>query len=325
MKHGSLFSGIGGFDLAASWMGWENVFQVEIDPFCQKVLEKNFPNTKRHGDIKEFDGTQYRGAIDIVSGGFPCQPFSSAGRRKGTSDDRHLWPEMLRVIREVQPRYVVGENVYGLLTWGGGLVFEEVQASLENEGYEVIPVVLPACGVQAIHQRDRVWIIAHSSRDGCRRNSGEFSETDEPETARRQNGRIPKSTYSNEGVLTKDADRFRWNDPINEGGSILGRQWLLGAGNDDDIWGRLPTPPLIRRNDDGISDWLDKRNASLGNAIVPQVAYEIFKAIQATIDGSPQRILSPPWSSSSMDTSAQRAASIHRSNCKDFINPTVLS
>src|SRR5688572_707622 len=107
MRHASLFSGIGGFDLAAQWMGWENVFQVEIDKFCQKVLEKNFPNVKRYGDIKEFKGGDYRGTIDVLSGGFPCQPFSSAGERLGTEDHRHLWPENFRIVREVQPPNIV--------------------------------------------------------------------------------------------------------------------------------------------------------------------------------------------------------------------------
>jgi DNA (cytosine-5)-methyltransferase 1 len=102
-RHGSLFSGIGGFDLAAEWAGFENIFQVEIDPFCQKVLQKNFPKTQKYGDIKKFDGTKFRGKIDIISGGFPCQPFSCAGKRKGTEDDRHLWPEMLRIIDEIKP------------------------------------------------------------------------------------------------------------------------------------------------------------------------------------------------------------------------------
>lgn len=169
LRHGSLFSGIGGFDLAAEWMGWENVFQVEIDPFCQKVLEKNFPNVTKYGDIKEFNGTKYRGAVDIISGGFPCQPFSSAGKRKGNKDDRHLWPEMLRVIGEVQPSYIVGENVYGLLNWSKGLVFEQVCADLENEGYQVQPVILPACAVDAPHRRDRIWFVAYSQGNHDRR------------------------------------------------------------------------------------------------------------------------------------------------------------
>src|SRR5574343_371934 len=100
MKHGSLFSGIGGFDLAAEWVGWTNIFQVENDKFCNKILEKNFPNVKRYGDIKEFNAAEYRGAVDIISGGFPCQGFSVAGKQRGAADHRFLWPEMLRVIQE---------------------------------------------------------------------------------------------------------------------------------------------------------------------------------------------------------------------------------
>ncbi len=183
MRHGSLFSGIGGFDLAAEWMGWDNVFQVEKDPFCQKVLAKNFPKTKRYGDIREFDGTQYRGAIDILSGGFPCQPYSIAGQRKGTEDDRHLWPEMLRIIGEVQPRWVVGENVSGLLNWSGGLVLKQIKTDLEDKGFTMLPpAILPACGKNAPHRRDRLWIIAHSTEyfsnyeDRCGNGSCQVSE-----------------------------------------------------------------------------------------------------------------------------------------------------
>src|ERR1051326_4992769 len=110
MRHGSLFSGIGGFDLAAEWMGWENVFQVEIDGFCSKVLKKNFPNVTRYSNIDEFDGKKYYGAIDILSGGPPCQPSSQAGKRKGEKDDRWKWPQTLRVLGEIRPRFALFEN-----------------------------------------------------------------------------------------------------------------------------------------------------------------------------------------------------------------------
>lgn len=157
MTHASLFSGIGGFDLAAEWLGWENIFQVEIDPFCQKVLAKNFPNAKRYADIKQFRGTPYIGTVDVISGGFPCQPYSVAGQRRGSDDDRALWPEMLRVIREIQPTWVVGENVPGIIS----MEFESVCTDLESAGYAVQPFIVPACAVNALHRRDRVWIIAH--------------------------------------------------------------------------------------------------------------------------------------------------------------------
>lgn len=142
--HGSLFSGIGGFDLAAEWAGWENIFHCEINPFGQKVLSYYWPNSIKYHDITKTDFTIHRGTIDVLTGGFPCQPYSQAGKRLGKEDERHLWPEMLRAIREIQPRWVVGENVRGLITWNGGMVFDEVQADLEAEGYEVLPFLLPA-------------------------------------------------------------------------------------------------------------------------------------------------------------------------------------
>ena len=157
MTHGSLFSGIGGFDLAAEWMGWKNVFHSEIDEFCSKVLNYHFPNAKSYKDIKETNFTEWSGKVDVVSGGFPCQPFSIAGKRKGDADDRHLWLEMLRAIREIQPSWVVGENVSGIVNWSRGMVFKQIQIDLENEGYEVFPVLnLPACGKNAPHKRERI-------------------------------------------------------------------------------------------------------------------------------------------------------------------------
>lgn len=134
MTHASLFSGIGGFDLAAEWAGWTNMFNCEIDGFCRKVLKYHFPNAQQYADIRTTDFTVWRGRIDVLTGGFPCQPFSLAGKRRGTEDDRYLWPEMLRAIREIRPEWVVGENVYGFVNWSKGLVFEQVCADLENEG-----------------------------------------------------------------------------------------------------------------------------------------------------------------------------------------------
>ena len=180
MRHGSLFSGIGGFDLAAEWMGWENIFHCEWNPFGQKVLKYYFPNSISYEDITKTDFSIHRGNIDIISGGFPCQPYSSAGKRLGKEDERHLWPEMLRAIREIQPSWVVGENVRGLTNWNGGMVFDEVQAELEAEGYEVTPFLLPACAVNAPHRRDRIWFVAYSDRYGrrclCRQQSKQSFE-----------------------------------------------------------------------------------------------------------------------------------------------------
>lgn len=160
--HISLFTGIGGFDKAADWIGWENVAHCEWNSFGQYVLKNHWPYSITYHDIKKTNFTIHRHTIFIVSGGFPCQPYSLAGLRKGTEDERHLWPEMLRTIREVAPPWVVGENVRGLINWNGGLVFDEVQADLEAEGYEVLPFLLPAAGVNAPHERYRIWFIAYS-------------------------------------------------------------------------------------------------------------------------------------------------------------------
>ena len=189
ITHASLFSGIGGAELAASWMGWENVFHCEINPFCRRVLEYWFPNSTSYEDITTTDFTPWRGKIDILTGGFPCQPFSLAGSRKGAEDDRYLWPHMLRAVREIQPAWVVGENVAGLLTMvqPGEAVDVASQASLFNEsnlcrteqqytfdlicqdleacGYSVQPFLVPACAVGAPHRRDRVWIVARLAAD----------------------------------------------------------------------------------------------------------------------------------------------------------------
>ena len=168
LRHGSLFSGIGGFDLAAEWMGWENVFHCEWNEFGQRVLKHYWPNAESFSDITKTDFTKYYGTIDVISGGFPCQPYSSAGKRRGKEDERHLWPEMLRAIREVSPRFVVGENVRGLTNWNGGLVFDEVCAELESLGYQVAPVIIPACGLGAPHKRERIWFVAYAENSGYR-------------------------------------------------------------------------------------------------------------------------------------------------------------
>lgn len=251
MRHGSLFSGIGGFDLASEWMGWENVFHCEWNPFGQKVLHHYWPTAIQYHDITKTDFTIHRGQIDIITGGFPCQPYSMAGKRKGKQDERHLWPEMLRAIREIQPRWVVGENVLGLVNWDGGLVFHEVQAELEAQGYKVQPYVLPAASVNAPHRRDRVWFVAYSLCNGH-----ESRETRQRSQARPQ---------------PHDKQFKRCNK--------------LPRANFE----MFPSVSPICFGDDGISERLDSitfskwRNESIkagGNAIVPQVVHQIFKAIQ---------------------------------------------
>lgn len=192
LTHGSLFSGIGGPEIAAEIMGWKNVFHCEINPFGRKILDYWFPNSKSYEDITKTDFTEWRGKINVLTGGFPCQPFSCAGQRKGAEDNRYLWPEMLRAIREIQPDWVVGENVAGILSMvqpgsetalgreeslfgevdrkrilhRQEYVVETVCNDLEREGYSVQPVVIPACAVGAPHRRDRVFFIAHRADAG---------------------------------------------------------------------------------------------------------------------------------------------------------------
>lgn len=166
MTHASLFSGIGGFDLAAEWAGWQTLFNCEIDEWSRNILKYYWPNAKQNTDIRTTDFTVWRGRIDVLSGGFPCQPFSQAGKRRGTEDERHLWPEMLRAIREILPRWIVGENVRGIVNWQDGLVFEQVCSDLENEGYKVQPYLLPITAVNGHIERYRCWFIAHADSFG---------------------------------------------------------------------------------------------------------------------------------------------------------------
>jgi len=260
MTHGSLFSGIGGFDLASEWMGWDNLFHCEWESFPRKILNYHFPKSISYGDIKETDFTIWQRKIDILTGGFPCQPYSAAGKRLGKQDERHLFPEMLRAVREIQPRWVVGENVRGLVSWNGGLVFEEVQTDLEGEGYEVQPFLLPAAGVNAPHKRDRVWFIAYAIE-----------------------GRSTNASDSN--LLGQE--RLRINRVAQEKGQ--GREQRFSElGNLQYKWEECSTQPPICCGDDGIpreldsitfSKWRRESIKGYGNAIVPQVAFQIFKAI----------------------------------------------
>ena len=191
MTHASLCTGIGACELAATWMGWKNLFSCEIDEFCNKVLKHHYPKATHYGDIFEQDFREWRGRVDVLTAGFPCQPFSCAGKRNGAEDDRYLWPEVLRVINEVRPTWFVGENVGGILSMvlpgeeikvgsytdvcGENYTFyekrqryviEQIRLDLESIGYSVQPVVIPACAVGAPHRRDRVWFIA-TNTDGA--------------------------------------------------------------------------------------------------------------------------------------------------------------
>jgi DNA (cytosine-5)-methyltransferase 1 len=356
MKHLDLFSGIGGFALAAEWAfgDVEHVF-CDFEPFSQTIIKKHWPNSQIHGDIRQLtadsigcghvhgelekhsteSGEQAlsqsstgcgRFEVDILTGGFPCQPFSQAGRRRGTEDDRHLWPQMLRVIRETSPRWVVGENVGGLLTWNEGLVFEQVCTDLENEGYEVQSFVIPAVSVNAPHRRDRVWIVAHAKSDGggrrpeevCSENGGQIGELHTesdgadsktiPDTRQQHDARNEQGVEANESIgttRTTDTERCGEDDTNPERtrrprGSDKDtgrlRQPHRHGGNERGDWDKnwLEVATELCTLDDGLPNGLARprgwRNAALkgaGNAIVPQVAYQIMLAIKAVEDSAP--------------------------------------
>jgi DNA (cytosine-5)-methyltransferase 1 len=203
MRHGSLFSGIGGFDLASEWMGWENIFHCEWMEFPRKVLEYHFPESDSLIDICKTDFKKYANKIDILTGGFPCQPFSMAGKRKGTEDERYLWGEMLRAIQEIKPKYVIAENVFGITNIDGGMVFEQVCIDLETEGYEVQPFIIPAAAKNAPHRRDRVWFIAYANRnDGRSTNRKSGCEESKANRKGEQSFYFRTWTTSNEGNAT---------------------------------------------------------------------------------------------------------------------------
>jgi DNA (cytosine-5)-methyltransferase 1 len=298
MTHGSLFSGIGGFDLAAEWMGWDNKFHCEWNEFGQKVLKYYWPNAELFTDITKSDFTKYANKIDVLTGGFPCQPYSTAGKRLGKEDERHLWPHMLRTIQEVKPRWVVGENVRGLISWNGGLVFEEVQTDLEANGYEVQSFLLPACGVNAPHRRDRIWFIAHSNHKGRISGLGQVQKKNGEVSQRNNDAKFGHT--SNWDVTNTIGIRLqkrgKAGDIQSEKGKALeerGKSAISIETNGGRYcpikWEDFPTVAPICNGDDGLSTRLDSitfpkwRNESIkagGNAIVPQVVYQIFKTIE---------------------------------------------
>jgi len=326
MKHLGLFEGIGGFSLAAKWMGWETVAWCEWDQFGQRVLKYYFPNAEGFGDITKTDFTKYANTIDILTGGFPCQGFSLAGGRLGTDDDRYLWPEMLRAIDETKPTYIIGENVTGILSMEdkSGIyrdVFAKVEdrkitrfaevdyyeaiytrqvkmlvnsicEDLEKRGYEVQTMAIPAASVGAPHKRERIWFIAHSVSAGMRsteyRNfgqGGKLSEASQPKMVQQENWKAFQQEHPNDGELRIFTNATGNGGDENNGG---GESRLINEKSEANYWQNFPTQsPIYCRNDgvprklDGItfSNWRNKSIKAFGNAIVPQVAFEILKVI----------------------------------------------
>lgn len=355
--HASLFSGFGAADLAAKWMGWDNAFWCEIDDFPRTVLSYWFPQSIGYGNIKDTDFTPWRGKIDVLTGGFPCQPFSVAGQRKGADDDRYLWPEMLRAIREIRPTWIIGENVNGILSMvqPGNEVTVESQASLfeendketileqeyiietvcrsiEQEGYSVQPIVIPACGVEAPHLRYRVFFLAHStdtrfeslqqsrenrvcgfepsananSYDDRRSGYGQIGcETGKGEATERKRKRFrddikrigKKGVTSDTKSQQSKRMQFRQSEYSQQkqrkfrGKNSGSNSTLEERGHAQRTFKHFPTQPPVCRGNDGLpfdvgsltisfTAWRTGSIKGYGNAIVPQVMYEIFKALE---------------------------------------------
>ncbi len=318
-RHIDLFSGIGGFSLAAHWAGFTTEVFCERDPFCQKVLNKHWPTVPIVSDIHEFDGARYHGS-ELLTGGFPCQPYSVAGQQLGNDDDRALWPQMLRVIRECQPRFVVGENVAGIIN----MALDGVLSDLENEGYATQAFVIPACAVNAPHKRDRVWIVGYAEHDGSSTTAqrGSVTETSDDDTRRQNEAR--QSTGAGErqhDAAVADADSAGLERRERQGVPERAHQWAVGpcgphgpchAPNADRqsqngateprgergrgqfeqrlgnvahglparMAGHFDAEPDIPRTAVGIPQRAAKLKA-LGNSIVPEVAYQILRHLGA--------------------------------------------
>jgi DNA (cytosine-5)-methyltransferase 1 len=293
----NFFAGVEGFGLAGSWLGWQIKVSVEIDKFCQQIIKQHFPETIIHADIKETNFKPYNGSIDIVSGGFPCQTFSLAG--KGAMD-LSLWKEMLRGIQEINPAWVIAENVYGLVSRKNGMALEQVCADMEAEKFEVFPpVILPAASVNAPHKRERVFIVAYNKinrdrtisilqrdkrQENTYTNGGNksrnvtdpcFNNTQLAATRKFASLQVP-------GIISEE--RIITNTKSCNGrclcGQASGKKKFKINSNDclRSQWNEWATISPVCRVDDGFPNRVD-RIGKLGASIVPQVAFEIFKAI----------------------------------------------
>jgi len=309
MTHLDLFSGIGGFALAADrvWPGIEHTF-VEYDPFCQAILKKHYPNSTIHGDIRTFIADTEREGREgelrdtegqhrlrdrsggdekpfILTGGFPCQPFSVAGRRKGTDDHRYLWPEMFRVIQLYKPTWVIAENVRGLTTWNEGMVLETVCSDLESEGYEVQPFIIPACAVGAPHRRERVWIVAHRNVLGNGAGLGSVQEAN-GEVPERHDHAEPCDTNHDSTSHPRCERREQGGEGQSKRSSVHSSGQSSAKWNRD--WREVALATCNDREHDGFSDWLYSitRNEELAYAtsdhtITRQKMFDLWQAVQS--------------------------------------------
>jgi DNA (cytosine-5)-methyltransferase 1 len=326
--HVSLFTGIGGFDLACEWLGIETVLQCEIDHYCRKVLKKHWPNIRRIHDVRKVTYACYAETVAakastvlahsqcernigisrignakkepvsssrkedagigktgnggaeqvsnpfLLTGGFPCQPFSCAGKRRGKEDDRFLWPEMLRVIKELQPHWVLGENVAGLIK----MELDRVLTDLEGIGYACQPIVIPACGVGAPHQRKRVWIVGWNTNSvRCSRNGGSFGTLQNENS---NSNRVCEYVANAASIMSSESAKRSGRESVGGGGCNSGRITEAGRVHKRSEVGccNWAAEPCVGRVAHGIPGRVDRLKA-LGNAIVPQVAYEIIRSM----------------------------------------------
>lgn len=296
LSHGSLFHGIGGFALAARWCGIPTVWECEIDEYCHKLSKQNFPEIEtRYRDIREMLNEEIKiDPVSIISAGFPCPPFSCAGKRKGKRDDRYLWPETFEVIKKVRPPWVILENVPGIIN----VALEDVLTNLESENYQHETFIVPAISVGAYHRRDRVWIIAHAGGLRCDTGRPEQSlqgpgaygkASDSAHTHSRK--RSQQREYKGVGRLQQPDEKGNTPDrscngrpgPIETGkfqGKVKEKRKQGDYVSRPGAEGRIqwPTESPVCQSVNGIPSRVDEIKGS-GNAIVPQIAYEIFKTI----------------------------------------------
>ena len=273
LTHLSLFSGIGGLDLAAEWAGFRTVGQCEWADFPHAVLQKHWPDVPKWRDIRTLTKEEFRErtgleSVTVLSGGFPCQPFSTAGKRRGKEDDRYLWPEMLRVIQEIRPAWVVGENVAGLVS----MELDTVLSDMEGIGYACQTLIIPACAVDAPHRRDRCAILAHAQCIGLRQDGDKsYPHIQRNDSASEQGWRSElRSTGCSSGDVP-DTNRLRLEESWMQGCS---KESAMPVANDN----RWSAEPDVGRVAHGIPHRVDRLRC-LGNAVVPQQFYPVFRAI----------------------------------------------
>jgi len=282
-----LFSGIGGFSLGLERAGMNTVAFCEKEDYPVSILNKHWPNVPVHRDIRKLDGKQYLNKIDILCGGFPCQPFSVAGKQKGKEDDRHLWPEMFRIIKESKPAWVIGENVAGFIR----MALDDVLLDLETEGYTTQSFVIPACAVGGIHRRDRVWIVGYSEHNGRHGPKNRQSNTagNIRDQARAQqiielegSGCSRGDDANTVSAGLQGDERLRENERKNNA-RVEGAHGTTSKRSNDRNRERfspvgIPTQPPVCHRDDGVSNRVARLKA-LGNAVVPQIPEMIGRAI----------------------------------------------